>query len=234
MLSMESKEPHIKGQSRVLKACHWCLKKQDPNQKPFQACGRCKEVIYCVCFAIISVKPFSPTYMPIYGLTQNVAKAAASENPGALSSLAVFKKWHSLHLASLRHAAICALDLGHRPDAVDKNIIFVKVELKPDHQNLPPKKKYMPVMGFTLTLEEARQMLGYAGGKSILDSFQDANVHMKKKGGLGVTAVMLQAGDVVDFVKILLPSPAATKHQQDSNNWGEDWLQRLRVAVELD
>ncbi|KAF9566779.1 hypothetical protein CPC08DRAFT_740556 [Agrocybe pediades] len=211
---MESKEPHIKGQSRVLKACHWCLKKQDPNQKPFQACGRCKEV------------PCK--------LNADVAKAAASENPGALSSLAVFKKWHSLHLASLRHAAICALDLGHRPDAVDKNIIFVKVELKPDHQSLPPKKKYMPVMGFTLTLEEARQMLGYAGGKSILDSFQDANVHMKKKGGLGVTAVMLQAGDVVDFVKILLPSPAATKHQQDSNNWGEDWLQRLRVAVELD
>jgi len=94
----KSQEPHIKGHSRVLKVCHWCLKKQDPIQKPFQACGRCKEVpssilyllcssnipclslkvIYCVCFVILSVKQFTPSYMAKYGLTQSKECQAAS------------------------------------------------------------------------------------------------------------------------------------------------------------
>lgn len=40
----EPKESRWKGQSRVLKVCHWCAKKQNPVAKPFQACSRCKEV----------------------------------------------------------------------------------------------------------------------------------------------------------------------------------------------
>jgi hypothetical protein len=44
LAAMESKDPHWKGQSRVLKVCHWCAKKQQPGSKPFQACAQCKEV----------------------------------------------------------------------------------------------------------------------------------------------------------------------------------------------
>lgn len=46
------KETEFKGQSRVLKKCHWCAKKQDPGEEPFKACGQCKEVRSIVKYAI--------------------------------------------------------------------------------------------------------------------------------------------------------------------------------------
>jgi len=75
---------------------------------------------------------------------------------------------------------------------------------------------------------------GAIGGNSIVDSFKDANVHMKNKGGLGVTSILLQAGDVVDFVKIVLPSPAVTKHQQEEDNWGEEWVSFSQLSMKVD
>lgn len=65
---------------------------------------------------------------------------------------------------------------------------------------------------------------GNLGGGLLLDSLKDANAHMKKKGGLGVAAVLLQAHDIVDMVKIVLPSPAVTKQVQEADNWGEEWV----------
>ncbi|PPR07422.1 hypothetical protein CVT26_013738 [Gymnopilus dilepis] len=162
------------------------------------------------------------------------AKAATANIPGAAQAVADFKKWHSLHLNPLRHAAICALDLGHNPAALDDNILFVEVKLKANHKELPPKRKYEPVAGFILTMSETREMLENLGGNAILDTFKTANEHMRTKGGLGVAVLMLKAHDIVDLVKIILPSPSATKHVQENDNWGGNWLEKLRIAVEMD
>ncbi|KDR75909.1 hypothetical protein GALMADRAFT_248699 [Galerina marginata CBS 339.88] len=221
---------HWKGQSRILKLCHWCAKKQEPGQKPFQACARCKEVIYCSKECQVASWPLHKGPCKL----SSDAKAATAGNLGASTAIANFKKWHSLHLGPLRHAAICALDLGHNPSALDNNVLFIEIGLKFGRKDLSANRRYEPVSGFTLTMKETREMLEKIGGKSVLDSLKDANEHMRKKGGLGVAAVILQAHDVVDFVKILLPSPAATKQVQEADDWGKDWLEKLRMAVEID
>ncbi|PPQ67324.1 hypothetical protein CVT25_005908 [Psilocybe cyanescens] len=161
-----------KGQSRVLKVCHWCAKKQEPDQKPFQASARCKESKEC------QVASW-PLHKGPCKLSAD-AKIATAGNPVAAMAIANFKKCnpdasrldrHSLHLGALHHAAICALDLGHNPAALD------------DH------RRYEPVSGFTPTMKETREMIGWLfhlriyttsyfvlvgkmRGASILDSFK--------------------------------------------------------------
>ncbi|KAF8973285.1 hypothetical protein BDZ97DRAFT_674969 [Flammula alnicola] len=225
------KDPHWKGQSRVLKVCHWCGKKQDPSQKPYQACGRCKEVIYCSKECQVASWPLHKEPCKL----STKARTAAAAHPEAATAIANFKKWHSLHLGPLRHAVICALDLGHNPGALEDGVLFIEARLKVDHKDLPLKRRYEPVGGFTLTMKETREMLGNLGGDPILDSLKVANEHMRKKGGLGVAALLLQAHNMVDFVKIVLPAPAVARQVQDDDDWGrEGWLDKLRVAVEID
>jgi hypothetical protein len=47
---------------------------------------------------------------------------------------------------------------------------------------------------------------------------------MKKKGGLGIATLLIQAHDVVDVVKVILPSASAAKQAQSADDWGELWV----------
>lgn len=67
---------------------------------------------------------------------------------------------HAHHVPALRQAAICALDLGNNPSAVDEKILYVEVKLKIEHQDLPVSQKYEPVNGLVFTFAEAAVMLG--------------------------------------------------------------------------
>lgn len=144
---------------------------------------------------------------------------------------------------ALRHAAICALDLGNKPLAIDDHVLFVEIKLKFEHANLPPNKKYEPVAGFIMSMEETTGLLsrlhfcldnskidnamffpGQNGGAEILDGVKAANLHMRQKGGLGVATILMKAHDVVDVVKVLLPSPTAAKIAQAADDWGEFWV----------
>ncbi|KIM78893.1 hypothetical protein PILCRDRAFT_75064 [Piloderma croceum F 1598] len=180
------KEVHWKGQSRVQKLCHWCGKLQESGMPHFQACSRCKEVIYCVS----------------YYLSCDILRGCELD---VFQQVATFKKWHSSHSSVLRHAIICALDLGNTPSNADTKILFFQVELKPDHAQLQSGQKYHPVDGFDMTRDEARDMLGPSGGTEILKSNLVNHDHMKKKGGLGVTPLILEAHGLVDIVNIPLP-----------------------------
>lgn len=126
----------------------------------------------------------------------------------------------------LRQAIICALDLAHHPDNADKTVIFLSVALKEGHARLSSEKKYYAVGGFDMTRDEATSMLSTAGGAAILESNWKSHEHMKKKGGLGVSPVILKTGDVVDIVNITLPSHAGAKAAVASKDmdWGEEWV----------
>lgn len=63
-------------------------------------------------------------------------------------------------MKTLRHAAICALNLGHNPSAVDDNALFLQVKLKSEHENLPSHRKYELETGFVMTMGETAEMLG--------------------------------------------------------------------------
>jgi hypothetical protein len=54
----------------------------------------------------------------------------------------------------LRQAILCALDLGNISSNADKKIVFLQVELKPDHAKFPLNPKYRPVSGFDMTRDE--------------------------------------------------------------------------------
>ncbi|KAF5322446.1 hypothetical protein D9619_001799 [Psilocybe cf. subviscida] len=229
MSDAASKDPHFKGQSRVLKVCHWCAKKQEPGQKPFQACGRCKEVIYCS-------KECQVASWPLHKVPCKMnASNGLAQNPEIAASVATFKKWHSQHLSALQQAIICALDLGNNPKALDDNMLFVDVSLKPNHAELPIKRKYTILGGFTVTMAEAREMLGPMGGDALLDSCKEASDHMKAKGAIGMGLILLKAHGMVDLVRVIMPSAAGAKTSQNGDDWGrEEWPNALRFAVEID
>lgn len=65
---------------------------------------------------------------------------------------------------------------------------------------------------------------GNMGGAAILDSIKEANLHMQRKGALGVATLLLKADDIVDIVKIVLPSPASVRQEQEADNWGQFWV----------
>ncbi|RDB16942.1 hypothetical protein Hypma_002611 [Hypsizygus marmoreus] len=226
-MSDSNKPSHWKGQSRVQKACHWCGKKQE--DKAFQACSRCKEVIYCSKECQVASWPHHKAGCKLSSQNKEVLGA---QSPAMAKAIANFKKWHASHVPALRSAAICALDLGHNPSNLDDGVLYIEVKLKVDHEKLPPHKKYEPVGGCTFTMEETRQMLGRRGAADVLKSAQEASNFMKQKGGLGVAIILMQAHDAVDIVKVTLPSPAAAKLSQETDNWGEDWVERFRMAVD--
>jgi hypothetical protein len=148
---------------------------------------------------------------------------------------------HGSHVGALRHAAICALDLGNQPLALDDHVLLIEVRLKFEHADLPLNKKYEPVAGLTVMVEETADMLSRTylpfnkvntglntflclsernGGTDIFDGIKAANYHMRKKGGMGVATIFMQAHDVVDVVKAVLPSPTVAKIAQAADNWG--------------
>jgi len=74
-------------------------------------------------------------------------------------------------------------------------------------------------------------LLGQNGGAGILESSKAANFHMKT-GGLGVAILLMKAHDVVDVVKVILPSAVVVRQAQGTNDWGELWVEGLRLALE--
>lgn len=67
---------------------------------------------------------------------------------------------HGSHVPALRHAAICALNLGNNPQALDDGVLFIEVLPKANQEDLPRNRTHMIHAGFTLTMAETREMLG--------------------------------------------------------------------------
>ncbi|KII92404.1 hypothetical protein PLICRDRAFT_102961 [Plicaturopsis crispa FD-325 SS-3] len=205
----EKKGPTFKGQSRITKQCHWCSKAQEPGKPAFQACARCKEVIYCAaCKASVA------------------ARKMAAEEPGLGQATARLKRWHGSHTVSLRHAAVCALDLVNTPSEADTKALFIEVALRPDHTKLPSNGKYEVVEGFELTMDELHEILSsQPTGKAIIEGGIAGHEHMKAKGSLGVVTILIKAGEVVDVVRVTLPSQQGAREMLVANgDWRKDWV----------
>ncbi|KAA1476023.1 hypothetical protein DENSPDRAFT_932741 [Dentipellis sp. KUC8613] len=226
----KNKGPNWKGQSRALKMCHWCTKKQEPGVKPFQACSRCKQVIYCSKECQVKSWPFhkAPCKMAAE------ARKATANNPELTQQVANFKKWHAHHVELLKQAAVCALDLGNTPSNADNHVVCIGFDEKPDASALPAEERYMPADGFTLTLDEAKEMLTQRGGTSavqLLDAGRPNHEFMKKKGGLGIMTLLLLAHGTCDITTIVLPSAKTAKLMQEANDWGDGWLECMAFVL---
>lgn len=77
-----------------------------------------------------------------------------------LSAVFILASRHGLHIGALRHAAVCAFNLGHNPTALEEGVLFIEIKLKSNHKDFDVKRKYEPTGGFTLTMKETREMLG--------------------------------------------------------------------------
>jgi hypothetical protein len=137
---------------------------------------------------------------------------------------------HGSRLDELRHAAICALDLGNTPSRLDDHVIFIEVKLKLNHAELPQNRKYEPVNGFIMSTEETEELLGLSGVE-ILENAKAANLHMRSKGSVGVATLIMKAHDIIDVVKIALSSPEAVRVEQLTASWGDKWVGGLLFVV---
>ncbi|THH21317.1 hypothetical protein EW146_g188 [Bondarzewia mesenterica] len=95
----------------------------------------------------------------------------------------------------------------------------------------------MPVGGFDLTMDEARDMLHMMpNGIQLLESGKENHEFMKKKGSLGIATLLLMANKVVDITRIVLPSQQVAQTMQQADNWGQDWFvltKVMRLAMHL-
>jgi len=233
---MSDSQTAYKGQSRVLKKCHWCSK-DEPDQK-FQACSRCREVIYCGRECQRASWPFHKTLCKFNTDSRATTEAA---DPELNKNVAAFKKWHTAHVEIFKHALVCALGLGKNPENVESGVMFLEVKRKSNHADLPVKFKYEIVDGCILSVAEAYEILGESG-KPILDQCKLKSEYMQKKGGAGMCPIFMQLRSdskseggmegVVDVVNFILPKPADCAYMQKTNDWGQAWLPNLAGAVQ--
>lgn len=109
----------------------------------------------------------------------------------------------------------------NNPSVVDHKLLFLEVELKPNHASLKPEQKYRVVGGFDLTMAEAQKMLGPA----VLAAHAPSHEVMKKKGGLGVSPMIIAAKGVVDVVGIRLNTLDNLKKVSSGPGWyGGYWV----------
>lgn len=233
---MSDKETTYKGQSRILKRCHWCSKNE--GEQKFRACSQCKEVIYCGTDCQRASWPFHKTLCKFNADSRAATEAA---DPELNKNVADFKKWHTAHDEIFKHAIVCALDLGNNPDNVESGVMFLEVKRKTNHAELSPKRKYEIIAGYIMRVEEAYALLGESG-KPILDQCKLKSEYMKKKGGAGMCPIFMQlrADDspsspmagIVDIVTFILPKPADCAYMQKVNDWGNNWFTTLAGAVQ--
>ncbi|KDQ57632.1 hypothetical protein JAAARDRAFT_58224 [Jaapia argillacea MUCL 33604] len=214
-MATKEKLPHFKGPSRVEKMCHWCKKKQQPDMPNFQACGRCKE---------------GPCKV-----NADAKKSVSQVGGDVTQKIATFKKWHALQVDLLRQAFICALDLAHAPSAVEDHCIMLRLEQKANASLLPPADKYEPTIGMVLTNDEAIDILNQIGdGKGVMESGKASHEHMKRKGGLGVATLLLEAHGMIDVTRIVLPSLDGARKIQRMDDWGtEHWVEKLKERLDM-
>lgn len=154
--------------------------------------------------------------------------------PELAQSIGIFKKWHASHVDLLRHAAVCALDLGNTPANTDTKLLLIEFELKPNHAELPYQDKYFPVGGFDLTMDEARSMLGgMPNGIQLLEQSKENHEYMKMKGGLGIATLLLMAHKMVDLTRVVLPSQETARTMQRVDDWGQNWVNVLTQRLEF-
>lgn len=137
---------------------------------------------------------------------------------------------HAAHTDILRHAIVCALDLGNKPSNADDRVIVLHVRIKPDHAELPPRHKFRPLSGHTLTFKQAGEK--FEGAYNVLLSNLSGHEKMKKKGGLGVAPLILIVPEGREFARITLPSQDGAKLMQKDMDWGQKNWVRLSWSTE--
>lgn len=72
------------------------------------------------------------------------------------------------------------------------------------------------------------------GGAEVLESGKAAHLHMKEKGSLGIATLVMRAHDMIDVVKVILPSASDVRQAQETNDWAELWVRCLTALSEAD
>ncbi|KAF9038299.1 hypothetical protein BDZ89DRAFT_1129655 [Hymenopellis radicata] len=138
-------------------------------------------------------------------------------------------------MALLRYAAICALDLVTKLLNIDNSILFLELKLKViySYHGGGAWNAWSSVFILRFSNSAANSTSGVSG---LLDGIKSTNEHMQKKGGAafnGVAPYRLKMGDICDLVKIIRPGLPTAKQVQENDNWGENWVARLEVELEL-
>jgi hypothetical protein len=122
---------------------------------------------------------------------------------------------------------VSALDLRNHPENIDKKVGFLEVKLRADAEHLPLLKKFEIVGGFDWEMDQFKEILVAQKSESVFKSYQAAHAHTIAKGGLGIGIMMLKLGNISDVVQVTMPSAAACKALDDSQDWGVNWVRRI-------
>ncbi|EIM79409.1 uncharacterized protein STEHIDRAFT_126513 [Stereum hirsutum FP-91666 SS1] len=238
---LNEEEPLPDMKWRVLKACQWCAQRRRRDEEPYQACGACKEVIYCS-------KECQKAHWPLHKGPCRVSvqfQKTLRDEKGRAKEIAVFKKWHSTHWTVLTHTFMCALNYAAEPSIAACHFLFITVSPKPNHhsRSIPTAKKYTVTGAFVLTEAEGRGIMAANGpgqADRILNNIEASAEHQRARGKgntLGRMLLGLEMEDgsrVLDCVTLQLPRPELAMASMQNSAWGpdDDWLSHLKRALE--
>ncbi|EEB98630.1 hypothetical protein MPER_01828, partial [Moniliophthora perniciosa FA553] len=158
----KGKVPLMKSHSRITGHCHTCQKSpQDLGRdKPFAACSKCREVVYC------GVECQRKNW-PVHKLACALAReriASLAGDPITASNTARFYAFDSpIKISVFRQAIMQAMDVVNQPERVDQKVFLIECDLHPDHTNRRPEDKYILKKGQMFPRDEA---FGPGGGLS--------------------------------------------------------------------
>ncbi|TFY59252.1 hypothetical protein EVG20_g7858 [Dentipellis fragilis] len=161
--------------------------------------------------------------------------------PEFIKKTLTFTKWANHHRDVLYQAAICALNLGNCPENVATYLLVIQFEERPDAATRHSRDQFVPVDGSPTTFDNAKAMLRALGARRNhedpalgLESNRMSHEEVKQNGGIGVATMLLILQDLglSYVVSTALYRPEGARKAQQAEDWGEDWLERLAMALE--
>uniref|UniRef100_A0A0W0FS35 MYND-type domain-containing protein n=1 Tax=Moniliophthora roreri TaxID=221103 RepID=A0A0W0FS35_MONRR len=205
----KGKVPLMKSHSRITGHCHTCQKSpQDLGRdKPFAACSKCREVVYC---GVECQRENWPVHKLACALSRE-RKALLAGNPIKANNTARFTRWFDspIKIDVFRQAVMHAMDVVNHPERVDQKVFLMECDLHPDHANRRPEDKYILKKGHMFPRDEVfRPDGGFNGGQHahFLEYLKVQNDIVKRRGQLGVVPVIMLDVSCKDEGQMAMPN----------------------------
>ncbi|TFY69807.1 hypothetical protein EVG20_g2992 [Dentipellis fragilis] len=231
---------------------------KDRGVESFSVCAGCKNTVYCSKQCQVASWPVHKvtcglSQTTLSGKSEFVLKASGFIQWYVRSSSITFpyrqlplaaltKRVHgriTSHSEILCHAAICALNLGYMPTNVDTYLLVIGFKERPDAAARSRRDRFVPTCGFRSTFDNAKAMLRPSKPLSDKDMTMGlkqsrlSHEAVKRNGGFGVITLLLILRDGVQHVhSYSFPKGDTAWIAQQAEDWGEDWLERLKMALE--
>ncbi|EIW83037.1 hypothetical protein CONPUDRAFT_71670 [Coniophora puteana RWD-64-598 SS2] len=157
-------------------------------------------------------------------------KVTCKNKPEVGKRVTELRLWHAAHSPVFYAILIYALDLGNKPRNYAEKVLFIELELKPQHTQLALQNKYRVCDGIELTTAEAREFVGdeNCGETFNTSQFTNPDGRLVRFGSF-----LLHCDDTVILIRLNLPHESAIDSVLKIHPRPTNWVEWLKRTIEI-